>query len=181
MRIVITGSCLLVLLISCQNGIEESLFPYTGYYKVISIQTNLAVDLNDDGIKSSDLFQEFSGKILTPDGKLLQFFDFNSPQNFLLIKPPTQNVFLAKSPAGTTHQGIVEINFPDQYLGQLDNGQYYTSFIERTFIGHIYSFQEQKKEFILTSGADPTYDEHGITHSLLVEEDRILKLILDSK
>ena len=49
---------LLVPIISCEKKEEEYINDFRGYYKMISMESEIALDLNEDGIAKTDLLDE---------------------------------------------------------------------------------------------------------------------------
>lgn len=77
-----------LLFMSCKKNSTASVqdsFP--GYYKVKKITSTVAVDMNNDGLKSSNLYYEISGLVTGPSGQRMSFYDFESFRNYLEVRP----------------------------------------------------------------------------------------------
>lgn len=90
---------LLILLFSCSKDETVNKFPYDADYKVVSLTSNIPVDLNFDGIYSTDFLNEFSYefnwdnkyhmRIITPeDYHTILFFEMP----FMKRYPPEYNI-----------------------------------------------------------------------------------------
>src|SRR5690606_2586921 len=105
------------LLLSCSDEAPE---PYVntlaGYYRITSITTETPIDLNLDGVESTDYYAEitsphfFNGK--DKEGFLMA--DLNGFQYLAEIRPSKENVEF-----GNLTQ-YVNFNFPIQVIGRLN-------------------------------------------------------------
>lgn len=102
-------AAVLCCLTGCSNGEEFKLIfnEFAGRYEITSIFSEQALDLNNDGIASNDLYSEYSSEFHYEGAPHLpRPFDFTDPYNFAYF-----------------HQGIsgkyfAELRFPCQYFNE---------------------------------------------------------------
>lgn len=135
----------------------------SGYYEVISMQSNVSVDLNNDGVKSRDIFFE----IASPAGH----WDFNFPGNYLEVRP------LKNSSNGGK---LMLFNLPGQYIDYLSNGTPFLSMYVNTFINYSYEFNKNSN-FIRLINNNPDYYENGSLNTLELLDNGELKLELTKR
>jgi hypothetical protein len=162
----------LVFVIGCSDTNEDSFENFlSGYYKVVSIEGDTSIDMDNDGKKSSNVYQEISGPHATIDGMNVSFFDFNSIANYMEIRPLEYTTNDAK---------LISVNFPDQHIGELTNGERYLMFYTKGFINYSYTFNEGDKRIGLINN-NPSYIEDGTLISLESLTGSKLKLTLTKK
>lgn len=84
-------AAMLCFMTGCSKGDEwdtgMSLDDFQGRYEIISITSGQALDLNNDGIASNDLYSEYSSEFHWEDPAYLpEPFDFTNPYNFADFK-----------------------------------------------------------------------------------------------
>ena len=96
-------------IISCDpnNTEEKQLNDFVGYYKITSINSETAIDLNNDGIKSKNILEEISSPYTTPSGLAENFYNANSPDNYAEIRPTKQQ---------NNNAQLISFNFPEQII-----------------------------------------------------------------
>ena len=158
----------IVLITSCKKPSDLSLeksFP--GYYKVTKITSNLPVDLNNDGIKTIDLYSEISRPFSTLDGQQLSFYNFESRSNYAEVKAPNAGKF-------------IDFNFPHQYINYLNNDNPYLIGYINQF--QVYSYNINKNSNITIKGTNPEYtNQFGEIESLILEENGKLLVSIKKK
>lgn len=103
----------LVLCISCDTENDNApVNDFKGYYKITSIVSKTAIDLNNDGIQSTNILQELSSPHTTLNGVFSDFYNVSNPKNFAEVRPtegqmnPTQ---------------FISFNFPEQSISYLND------------------------------------------------------------
>lgn len=104
-------SFLVLAAASCSSDdAKDSRDDFAGSYKITAIQAAAAVDLNNDGIESTDILLELVSPHTTLDGVFSGFYNPESPQNF------------AQARAGSDGAGdsLLSFNFPEQTISYLN-------------------------------------------------------------
>ena len=107
----ILASFLVLAAASCSSDDAQNYRDdFAGTYKITAIQAATAVDLNNDGIESTDILLELVSPHTTLDGVFSGFYNPESPQNF------------AQARAGTHGAGdsLLSFNFPEQTISYLN-------------------------------------------------------------
>src|SRR5688572_4790306 len=90
---------------ACSSDNERDLLgSLPGRYKITSIQSVEYVDLNNDGIKSNDIFFEISAPHHCLNGQVLSFYDFNDFGSYMEVRP---------LPDASNDAQLISINIPD--------------------------------------------------------------------
>lgn len=151
---------------SCTSDKSEShLTPISGYYKVKSISSNVAVDMNNDGVKSADLYSEITAPYKDSG---LSFFDFESPQNHMEVRP---------LPYQSNDAQLISLNIPDQYILE-SNSVYFLGEYLRSFIAYRYEMEGRSIKLISTN---PAFIENGTLGNFQLMADGNLKLEMSKK
>lgn len=83
---------------------------FAGRYEIISITSGQALDLNNDGISSNDLYSEYSSKFHWENALYLPIpYDFTNPYNYACFR---RNELLEIN--------LAEFRFPCQYLNDIE-------------------------------------------------------------
>lgn len=105
--------CMMVLS-SCNNKQEEevSVNDFVGYYKITSLKAEIDVDLNNDGLQSSDLYDEMIEPYLLvnprdPDYTPLPMYNFNQISSYAEVRPTESQ---------STSTKLLTLNLPYQYI-----------------------------------------------------------------
>jgi hypothetical protein len=160
---------LLVLTFGCSDSHVDTFENYlSGYYKVVAIDSDTSVDMNNDGLKSRNLFEEISGPYSTPNGERLSFYNFSSPPNYMEVRPLKNTVNDGK---------LITVNFPHQYIDQLTNGDFFLMTYLNTFMYYSYEFTENRKQIKLINN-NPSYIKDGVLNSLELYPNGELELKL---
>ena len=160
---------LFLIIVSCSK--EDGLgymTPLSGHYKVVSIHSDVSADLNNDGVKTNDILFEIAGPHNSIDGKQISFFNFDSFQNYLEIRPLPEAENSAK---------LISFNFPSQHIDYLIDETPYLMMYQKSFIHYAYELNQNSK-FIQLIDTNPDYDEKGRLKSLEVLENNELELAL---
>lgn len=81
-------SLLLAGCYGCKDSETEVGSHFTGYYKITSLVTEKALDLNNDGQSSSDLYHEISSPYhLEERQEAIPFYDFDPISNYAEVRP----------------------------------------------------------------------------------------------
>ncbi len=103
----------LMLYISCTTGDNNAIVnDFKGYYKISSIVSETAIDLNNDGIKSADILLELSSPHVTLNGVFTDFYNVSNPKNFAEIRP---------TEGQTNPTQFISFNFPEQSISYLND------------------------------------------------------------
>ncbi|MBX2971120.1 MAG: hypothetical protein KF803_17265 [Cyclobacteriaceae bacterium] len=167
--IIISG---LLLMLGCSSdSITSFENQLSGHYKIVSINSTPDADLNNDELKSENLFEEISGLHNTIDGKSITFYDFNSPENYMEIRPLKNSTNNAK---------LISINFPDQLIGEQTTEVFYLVQYKNTFTNYSYTTSQNSQQIVLTNN-NPEYVENGEINSLEYQPNVELVLKLSKK
>lgn len=103
---------LLTILTSCiDNNDDSTKNNLSGRYQIISMTSQDKRDLNNDGLKSNNIYAEISEKHNSITGDQVSYYDFTLPAKYLTIN---SNVAMS-------------IIIPDQYIDSLTNGTVFLS------------------------------------------------------
>lgn len=107
-------SMLIVVLSSCKNDDSLNIInDFSGYYRIVSINSSVPIDCNNDGIKSNNYLQEISSGYRLNNEIVNGFFNIDDPWFFVEVRPTKSNNNYAK---------LIAFNFPYQsILFQNDN------------------------------------------------------------
>src|SRR6478752_1463506 len=164
---VLTLSSAACLLLGCSQGPKDSFeTPISGYYKIVSMESAVEVDMNNDGIRSSDVYAEISGLQHVLDNVPLSFYDFEAQGNYMEVRPLDYQTNSAK---------IISLNIPDQRIDVLTTGQYFLTDYFHTFLNYRYALSDQSNKIEIVSG-NPDYEENGILNNFELQSSGSLKL-----
>jgi len=143
-----------------------------GYYKTVSMISDKPADLNNDGVKSANLYAEITAPLYGQGGPPVSFYDFNQFSSFVEVRPlPDQS-----SPAK-----LIAFNFPNQvFLDSTNNSQhilfgYFTEF-------NSYTYEIDNDDRITLTNFNSGYeDKYGMLHSLELKQEGGLILRLTKK
>jgi hypothetical protein len=103
------------MLFSCSDDDSAPVDTFPGTYKITSmVSLSGPVDLNNDGITSTDMYQEFSSPYHRANGALEIVYDFNDPSAFAHVEPDTgvyDDYYYWYSP----NEGLVDLHIPSNY------------------------------------------------------------------
>jgi hypothetical protein len=153
------------LLVACRKtaapSFDES-FP--GFYKVTKITSATPVDLNNDGLKTTDIYAEISNPYKTPNGELVSFHDFQQQNNYMEVRP---------LPYQLSNSKLISFNFPHQIIDYLSNNTVYLVEYNNEFLYYTYKISDDKS--IQVASPNPDYTNPiGIINSLVVKENGVL-------
>lgn len=163
----------LSVVFSCEkhdDTLIKNTFP--GRYKILSITADKAVDLNMDGSKSTDIYNEIASPHHTENGVFPNFYDFNGPQNFMEVRP---------LPHHTNSAQIIYFNFPHQEIGYLGEDTFpFLRLYAKQFNFHKYELTKTNEVKIVE--INPEYSiQFGKINTLHIEDNGILVLQLTKK
>jgi len=159
-----------LFLFSCS---DESPEPYVntlaGEYRITSITTETPVDLNLDGIESTDYYSELSAPHYFNEGEEgvvmihLDSFMFQAE-----IRPSKENIEF-----GDLAQ-FVDFNFPVQWVVRADYNDEDSAVLQYSytngFKGYMYEFTNNN-EILLKYGHTTTFNEGEIEQMIQIDED----------
>jgi hypothetical protein len=152
----------------CLNDKNDSFeTPISGYYKIVSMKSTTAVDMNNDGIKTKDLYMEIGGLHTTPDKQKLSFYDFESHGNYMEVRPLSYQ---------TSNAQLISLRIPDQVIDDLTDGRFFLMTYLHSFIFYSYKLNQRSGEIELTSNSAPEYVENGVLSKFELQADGSLKL-----
>ena len=103
--------CMLVFC-SCNDKQEEEIGvnDFTGYYKITSLKADISVDLNNDGLQSSNLYNEMTEPYRLvnprdPDYTPFSMYDFNQINSYAKV-----------APMESASNKSLSLNLPFQYI-----------------------------------------------------------------
>lgn len=111
------GIFLLALLLlgcyGCKDSETEIGSRFTGYYKITSLVTEKALDLNNDGLASFDLYNEISSPYyLEEELEAIPFYTFDQIGNYAEVRP---------TPLQSNSTPLIQFRIPRQEIaGQTD-------------------------------------------------------------
>jgi hypothetical protein len=163
---------IIFLLIACRktstSSFEKS-FP--GFYKVTKITSATSVDLNNDGIKSTNVYAEIVDPFTTIRGEHISFYDFQARQNYMQVRP---------MPGQVNNGKLIAFNFPHQIIDYLSNNTPFLVEYNNDFLHYAYEITDDK--ITLTSFANPEYmNQIGEINRLVVKEAGALEVMFKKK
>ena len=129
-------SLLIVGLSSCKKDDSVEINDFSGYYKIVSINSSIPIDCNNDGIKSNNYLQEIASGYRLNNEVVNGFFNMDDPHFFVEARPIKSN--------GGNYAKLIAFNFPYQtILFQNDNPQLpLLGWYSRGLINYSYEFME---------------------------------------
>lgn len=160
------------LFMSCKkDGTTSIQDSFPGYYKVKKITSTVAVDMNNDGLKSSNLYYEISGPVTTPSGQRISFYDFESFRNYLEVRPLDYQTSTAK---------FITFNFPHQIIDSLSNNTLFLMTYNNQFLAYTYEFTSNNR--VRVTSSNPAYtDQIGKINELTLNQDSSLTIGLKKR
>lgn len=156
---------MLSIVVGCADNSVSPEMLLRGRYKITAMQSSVAVDANNDGLATINLYSEISGPHVLSDGSTISFYDFEGIQNRMEMRP---------LPETTNDARLVDFNIPDQYIGQLTSGEYFLSMYLHSGYGYTYELDSNTNLIKLTRISD--FVENGTLNTFRVIDDGILKL-----
>jgi hypothetical protein len=102
-----------MLLTSCNSDKDENLVnDFRGYYKITSIISETPIDLNNDGLKSTNLLEEITSPHTTLNGVFPNFYNPENGNNFAEVRPLVGQ---------SNSTQFIAFNFPEQSISYLNN------------------------------------------------------------
>lgn len=103
-------SLLAISVLSCSSDESDTTHDnFAGFYKVTSINSETPIDLNNDGIVSTDILMELLSPHVTMDGVFSGFYNLEDPQN------------MAEAKIGADlNSRLMSFNFPEQNISYLN-------------------------------------------------------------
>ena len=166
---ILTTLFFVLLLIACEKTAAPSFdksFP--GYYKVIKITSATPVDLNNDGLKTTDIYAEIANPFKTLSGELVSFYDFRSLQNYMEVRP---------LPYQSNDAKLISFNFPHQIIDYLSNNTVYLAGYNNEFLVYTYKINDDKSIQVTSSNLGYT-NQIGVISTLLVKENNVVVVLL---
>ncbi|WP_282019204.1 hypothetical protein [Salegentibacter mishustinae] len=104
-----------IFAISCSSDDNEiEINDFKGYYKIESISSSIPIDLNNDGLKTTDYLQEIKSNFIKYNGQEHDFrYDNESIANFAEARP-TKNQ--------SNYAQFLDIRFPIQHIDSIFQG-----------------------------------------------------------
>lgn len=156
---------MMVLLLSCTNNdANNETEDLGGYYKIVSIKSNKALDLNNDGVLSDNFYAEITGLYTTPNKEKISFYDFESAQNYMEIRP---------TDVQTNKAQLIDFRFPHQYIDYLSDGEVFLSEYLKKLTNYSYTIDNNQIE--LTNNYLEEVGEVGEVTSLKKIDTNYLK------
>jgi hypothetical protein len=140
--------------------------PISGYYKIVSIESSTEVDMNNDGIRSDDLYQEISSPHKTPDNQEIPFYDFESQGNYMEVRPLDYH---------TNNVKLISLNVPEQSMDELTWGEFYLRFYFHAFTNYSYKLNDRSGNIELIKN-NIEFIENGSLNNFELQTDGTLKL-----
>lgn len=102
--------------ISCNSDDNEiEINDFKGIYKIKSISSSLPIDLNNDGLKTTDYLQEIKSKFINYNGKEHDFrYDNELRPNFAVARPTKRHE--------SNFTQFLDIRFPTQHIDSIFQG-----------------------------------------------------------
>lgn len=121
---------------NCQKDDSAEINDFSGYYKIVSINSSIPIDCNNDGIKSNNYLQEISSPHRLNNEFSDGFFRVDNPRFFVEVRPTKSN--------GDNYAKRIAFNFPHQYIMFInDNSEMpFLSFYSSELINYSYEFME---------------------------------------
>lgn len=152
------------LLFACRKTSTSFDKSFPGFYKVVKINSATPVDLNNDGVSSVNVYAEITNPYKTPTGEQISFYDFQSQQNYMEVRPlPFQN----------NDAKLIAFNFPHQIVDYSNNITPFLVEYNNEFL--LYTYKINPDNSIQVSSANPDYtNQIGVIKSLNVKENEVL-------
>lgn len=144
---------LVIVYASCEKE-KTPINDFGGYYRLYSIMAEKAVDVNNDGIQSNNIFHEYVSTI----PKNFAYYNPNSFSNFAEIRPTIFQTGEAK---------LASFNFPVQEISCVRNNEETPELV--AYVGRFmtFSYEVEKNGNIILSDSNPEFTErYGEIHSL---------------
>jgi len=155
------------LLFGCQHDKSDSYETrISGYYKIVSMESTVEVDMNNDGIRSDDLYSEISSPYHPNDDDPVSFYDFEASPNFMEVRPLHYQTNNAK---------LIALNIPDQRIEEVTAGDFFLSEYLHSFYAYRYELSEQSGKIELISH-NTDFIENGTLHDFELQADGSLVL-----
>jgi len=170
-----------LVLLSCSNDdSQEYNNTLPGYYKITSIASETPIDLNLDGIKSTDYYSEvtalhyFNG----PEEEGENIVNLDEFTYFAEIRPSKENIEF-----GNLTQ-YINFNFPIQYVGRMDPNDEtsevnYYSYVNG-FLWHTYTLTNTD-EILLEHTLKGDIDDKGTIYKMLRLDEDSFEIHIDLK
>ncbi|HEY3403952.1 MAG TPA: hypothetical protein VGK59_11225 [Ohtaekwangia sp.] len=156
-----------IVLPGCQSDKQDSFeTAISGYYKIVSIESTVEADLNNDGIRSEDLYDEISSLHYTPGQEPTSFYDFESIQNYMEVRP---------LPDQTNDAKLIALNIPDQQIDNATSGEAFLSEYSHSFIAYQYELSDRSNKIELKNN-NVGLSEEGTILDFELQPDGFLKL-----
>lgn len=156
---------MICLLISCSSdNAENAMTSISGIYKITAMDSDVPIDMNNDGTASTDLYSEISGKHLFTGVSGHMSYDFESVFNLMEARPLTYHTNDAK---------LIAFNIPDQYISNTSDGHFYVASYIHSFINYSYDVDEITNEIRLTNNNVQLVENGTITNCMKTAEGRI--------
>ncbi|WP_195357389.1 hypothetical protein [Bacteroides cellulosilyticus] len=133
----------IITFISCNKSEDSPVSEFAGNYKIVSIISEKAVDMNNDGIVSNDVYLEIISPYHLNSTKIIEdyySFDFYYAE-MRPLKYQTNNAQFAN------------FSIPCQHIEYTSDGSPFLAFYLQEFIFYTYEFTDGD-EVILTSNSD---------------------------
>src|SRR5690606_30150313 len=116
---------------------------FAGYYKITSIVSETAVDLNNDGLASYNLLSEYESAHHVGDGVFEGFYDADQPYNF----------------ADVRDNGLISFNYPFQDIQYFNNLPEHPFFAEYDAAFTIYSYELNSDSDVMVQNLNPEIND----------------------
>ncbi|HYG03827.1 MAG TPA: hypothetical protein VD927_15370 [Chryseosolibacter sp.] len=168
----ITLTLIAIILVGCSREDEyRNQTRISGIYKIVAIQTELAVDLNNDGVKSTDIYDEIKYYSLMRESEPRVFYDFETMQHYMVAHP---------LPFHENNAQLIALNIPDQVIDKFGDDSYYLSEYLHSFIAYSYELNDASDIVTLTAN-DASFVENGTLKELRIISSGHLRLTLTKK
>ena len=163
-----------LLILSCSEDDTNELYKNTlaGNYRIISITTAIPLDINLDGVESTNYYEELSGLHYfngkQADGVIMA--NLNSYSFQAELRPSKDNIEF-----GNLAQ-LVDFNFPVQWVVRADKNDEDSAVLQYSYIG---SFKGYMYEFTTTNvinltGGNNPFNSGSIEKMIQVDENHFL-------
>ena len=149
-----------IFVLACDNNQEDDVInDFKGYYKINSITSSVPVDINNDGLKSSDYLKEIKSDYIAYDGRIINFlYDNDNAYNFTEARPTRYH-----------NDNVVTfliLKFPIQRIDSIFQGTNNYEIMNMRYGNIIPSFVYKLTNDNIEIDSDPTYDfdYYGITN-----------------
>lgn len=160
-----------ILVVGCTKDDHVNETRVSGIYKITAINAAVALDLNNDGVKSTDIYNEIKYYSLIRDLSPEMFYDFESMQHYMVARP---------LPYHTNNAQSISLNIPDQVIDTFSGNLYYLSNYIHSFTA--YSYELNGGSDVVTLHAnDATFEENGTLKEMRIIEDGHLRLTMTKK